>query len=372
MSRRRSTVYDAAALRLHPSGVRVRPTPGKSSRVLARSTNAKQAVSGDWIATDAGGDGKITKRRKMSADEQRETNSPVNGDVAIPGSDEQVDLEASATPKVLKDVRSQRRLAFKRDFSFLSTSSVHNGEDNSAIRPSADFLKCIHYFSSHYYGMNGQIFDSAKEYRKKKSNKRRKRQAMQAKVAKATPESEDNSQTDEEEDAEESDDVGKHSSPSPDRSKGKQRADGPTKPRKARLKDDRKDMYKAFDGSALLCIGWLHISSKSPQLILALGMFLQAHVASTLSDKVPPDWETELQAYEGAVKERSDFKALGSPIKRTVGPTTRSRRKQKSSSHSQSPQENGDEDNASENNSDAIESEDQDQDTSDDNRSSNG
>ena len=102
--------------------------------------------------------------------------------------------------------------------------------------------------------MSGQIYDSAKEYRKDKATKRRKRQALRE-TPKATPESEGSDS--QEEDTEQLDDPEEQTHPPfVNRSKGKQRA-GQKETKKGRRKDDRKDMYKAFDGSALLCIGVL-------------------------------------------------------------------------------------------------------------------
>lgn len=75
-----------------------------------------------------------------------------------------------------------------------------------------------------------------------------------------------------------------------------------TRKRIRRPKDDRTDMYKAFEGPVLLCIG----------------MLLQAHIVSSLVDKPPTDWVDELQDYPGVDAEDNDFRVEGSPRKRRV------------------------------------------------------
>lgn len=104
-------------------------------------------------------------------------------------------------------------------------------------------MKCLHHFASHYYGARDELFDSAKQYRKEKAEMRRLREMRPC---------EDNSER-EGENANEQLPVSNDSEP-PD-SISKEKEPKATKSRKPRIKHDKKDMYKAFDGSALLCIG---------------------------------------------------------------------------------------------------------------------
>lgn len=122
MSRRRSTVYDAAALRLHPSGVRV-PLSVESA-ASRKPIRAKKGSRGNWFATDAAGDERVAKRRKVvkatsGNGEQLETQNGEQG------------VEDAAPARLYKDNRSNRRLAFRNDLSFLEVSqseSEHNNE----------------------------------------------------------------------------------------------------------------------------------------------------------------------------------------------------------------------------------------------------
>ena len=65
---------------------------------------------------------------------------------------------------------------------------------------------------------------------------------------------------------------------------------GKAKARSRTIKTTRRDMYKAFDGSALLCIGTF--SSLSSYLMVAhsvrtTGILLQSHIAASLVDNMP-------------------------------------------------------------------------------------
>jgi len=137
MSKRRSTVYDAAALRLHPNGVRVRPTrvpfQFSSSKVINQANKSHQTVTGAWIATDAGGYGRIAKRRRITEDKNSEGTS-VN-DLPLHVDQEQgYTLSSQAAPiEVYKDTRANRRVAFNNDFTFL-TGSREQTEDTVTSR----------------------------------------------------------------------------------------------------------------------------------------------------------------------------------------------------------------------------------------------
>lgn len=275
MSRRRSTVHDAAALRLHPSGVRVNDLVQNAARsvVTVKTKNptvSRQLPRGNWIATDAGGDGRVTKRRKVDEDKitGMEAGKSSIGDgqdrPEVARSEEQL---ADMPVKVYKDMRANRRVAFENDLTFLAApASVPNG-NTSRLQPSSvrlasrsndyiltigqDFLKCIHYFASQYYGSRGELFDSAGDYRKMKKENRRQRMLEVGASGSQDPKTSQDGNEDQEA---ESDDPSKVVFPTSESTRVRKEK-GISK--SGNIKEKRRDMYKAFDGSALLCIGRL-------------------------------------------------------------------------------------------------------------------
>lgn len=70
---------------------------------------------------------------------------------------------------------------------------------------------------------------------------------------------------------------------------------------------EKRDMYRAFDGSALFCIGMLSFSVLiwfipdsffSDRLVDWVGMLLKAHIISQLKARIPEGWDDEVAAYE--------------------------------------------------------------------------
>lgn len=131
MFRRRSTIYDAAALRLHPNGVRVNDfvqTPLLSKATVTTKTPARvherKDSKGNWIATDAGGDGRVAKRRKVKKSHSQDA---IEGDLIAEGQDEGDTAETQTRrqdeeipTRVYKDARANRRVAFENDYTFLA------------------------------------------------------------------------------------------------------------------------------------------------------------------------------------------------------------------------------------------------------------
>lgn len=113
-----------------------------------------------------------------------------------------------------------------------------------------DLLKCIHHFASTYYSEMGQLRDSSKEYRREKKLRRLKRLEQQAAKRASDsancnlPDDEGTSETNSSKDSSEEESVAEKS--------GKLRK--PRNTRRHRPQVDR-DMYKVFDGSALMAIG---------------------------------------------------------------------------------------------------------------------
>ncbi|KAF8484423.1 hypothetical protein JB92DRAFT_1567549 [Gautieria morchelliformis] len=296
MSRRRSTIHDAAALRLHPNGVRVNDVVQNNLRSVGTVKNrtpslrlSRKLSRGNWIATDAGGSGRVAKRRKISVEELKE---PEAGK-SLTADDQGVEAEATRKQceelpaKVYKDTRANRRVAFKNDLTFLAApTSVP--KDVSPLQPSSDFLKCIHHFASQYYGSRGELFDSAGVYRKVKRENRQRRMLQAAESRSKNPETSQDEGEIDEEGKRADNDSSKEMSPT---SKSQRKRKG-----KEKAMSTQKDMYKAFDGSALLCIGTL----------------LQAHIAASLEDNMPDTWEDDgdLCPTEGSYSSESDSGAV--------------------------------------------------------------
>lgn len=112
-----------------------------------------------------------------------------------------------------------------------------------------DLLKCIHYFASEYYAAHGQLSDLAKEARKEA--KLNKRQQLDGVVNERDDEHDERVSTSREAGVENEEHVEEDTAKEvkPKRRGGRKAG---KKWAEARL---RRDMYKAFDGSALMAIG---------------------------------------------------------------------------------------------------------------------
>lgn len=141
MSRRRSTVHDAAALRLHPNGVRVNHVVQNVWRsatpaTVKTPTHAQRTSRGNWIATDAGGHGRVTKRRKVSTGHSKDPN--VGESIAAEAEDDADAGQLEEIPvKTYKDARAKRRVAFENDYSFLAVPTSIPERDTSHLQPSS-------------------------------------------------------------------------------------------------------------------------------------------------------------------------------------------------------------------------------------------
>ncbi|KAF8520783.1 hypothetical protein BU17DRAFT_88688 [Hysterangium stoloniferum] len=272
MPRRHSTVFDAAALRLHPDGGRISTddvVPVTSVLVKNKNTYRHKDAKARWVATDAAGDGKITKRRKIVDDHAGSAGEACTAEANPTEFPQTKEMPV----KVFKDSRANRRVAFENDLTFLAAPRLETeGDQNSHLHPSSDFLKCIHHFTSRYYGSTNQLFDSGRQYRKEKKE-RKQRRILQI-ASKETQSIQTESSGGEENNLDAGDSVGEGKKEQEDKPRSEKWT-----PKK---KETRKDMYRALDGSALLCIG----------------MLLQAQVSSSLADQIPEMWEDELEAYK--------------------------------------------------------------------------
>ncbi|KAI0275307.1 hypothetical protein BC834DRAFT_965707 [Gloeopeniophorella convolvens] len=259
-TRRRNTVHDFSALRLHPDGARVTITSPKKVGLYDRATyHTGRDARGNRFARDAAGLGAVPRRsRRPAPEEDGEAFNLSDGDV-----------ESVSTRRSRK-----RRRRIDGDVEFLQSSRAATHESGSGggwSVPSSDLLKSIHYFASEYYTAHGMLSDRSRIYRREKKE-------LRSKAAFAADEEDDDLFAEGEQDSEdgESGEDEVHS-----KQDDKDKGDSP---------DIMPDMYKAFDGSALM----------------AIGMLLQEHVSAMFNPKVPPGWEEEMEA-NGHVVEDEDI-----------------------------------------------------------------
>lgn len=301
-SRRFSTVHDLVALRLHPDGTRVQNS--ESNRTRRKAKYAARDARGNWFARDAGGVGTVKQRRTVRSED--DADDVQKGEVfdltGVNGSEDEVLSSRKGKERAqdedepefdLKDSRARKRRRFHEDWSFLDSAvptrspSVKTsfGEGSPPIedgtielpKPSSvsgsalyschsvatnknnkqDLLKCVHYFATTYYNAMGQLYDASKDARRQKKLRRLKRLKERAHSVESetatrsqspetqTEHDEHESLTDEEEEALPNEDEG---------AQGEQRRNR-TRRSRQRRRNTKVDMYKMFDGSALMAIG---------------------------------------------------------------------------------------------------------------------
>ncbi|KAF9226824.1 hypothetical protein BS17DRAFT_776178 [Gyrodon lividus] len=289
--RRKSTTHDLATLRLHPDGSRVQQSSINTRHRTAGSTVVDSR--GNWIARDAGGQSSVKKRSvsvltdvgegeniKLSSDEESAKRARGKGKGKQPTRDsEPLDEDSSPEPEYLNP-RTKRRLSFTHDYSFLDPPPVsvstleQDAYDSDASSccslpvvsfqdPAPELLKCIHHFASCYYRERGQLFDSSRDYREKRKERRKQSQNnLHVLAADASNQqnidSEGDNWIDEEEEVTEGVEDEDVDMSGEDSVQERPQTDS-----------CKKDMYKAFDGSALM----------------AIGIMLQEQVAHTLSSR---------------------------------------------------------------------------------------
>jgi len=270
MTRRRNTVHDLAALRLHPDGSRVHVID-RQSKYIAKDPR------GNLIAVDAGGSGTVKKRRRVQDpnDEEQET-IDIDGVVSAseqhdPHSDDTSKHKGKGKRKVkaVKDPRAKKRQTFYEDFSFVDRTKPWDwkAEGPSAI-PSSDLLKCIHYFATEFYTDRGQLLDATRDARREKKQRKLEKQRRQRESENRASETENSTSDEESVEIDNRSGTGESSSVAAKGGKGKERLHG----------QRVRDMYKIFDGTALM----------------ALGMIFQEHVVKLLQSDVAPDWEQSM------------------------------------------------------------------------------
>ena len=175
-------------------------------------------------------------------------------------------------------------------------------------------MKYIHYFASTYYTELGQLRDSGREYRREKKLRRLQRLSKMA----AQKAGKDDKMDGEEEDSDEPDSSEAEGTDSDNESTVSKSRKAPRIARRTKQLAGT-DMYKTFDGSALMAIGAAVLLLCSQSLMSQLGMLLQHHVEGLVKLRIPEGWTEAM--LEEEVKERSR-RDTGSHRARMKGSTT--------------------------------------------------
>ncbi|CCM05539.1 uncharacterized protein FIBRA_07765 [Fibroporia radiculosa] len=302
-SRRYNTVHDHAALRLHPDGTRVKNAD--VNQISRRGKYSVRDVRGNWIAQDAGGLGRVKLRRSIAhldhADDSHEGETHDLAGAGLTQGEDKEDTTRDGGDDTLRDRRAKKRRRFYSDWTFLETpggstssttpASAPAGQSSviqdhviheELLKPPSDLLKYIHYFASAYYDAMGQLRDVTKDVQQRK---------MARKLARLQAGGEEQSQSEQNietthrrlnNDDVQHDTTDEESSSSEDES---DTYDDHQSRNQSRLqRNDKPNMYKAFDGSALMTIG----------------MLVQEHIRQLLQPSIPDKWEVDTAALEGA------------------------------------------------------------------------
>ena len=261
MSLHRPTVHDLSSLSLHPTGARAK----------REETNVVQDARGNLIAKDAAGWSRVVRRRREKEEEEEEEEEKemlVKGKAKDISPDDYLEMYVNQP----KGMRAHKRRRIAHDVDFLQ-SRENDGNNLDLPAPSSvsicplslfhktyslvqDLLKQIHHFASHYYAAHDLLFDSKREYRK--ARKERKDKKKKAKPREQGREREEEENTDIEEDTDSVDEAesGKEDEGSEDgEEEDKSKPQPKRRAKKGEKKTFRRNMYKVFDGSALMTLG---------------------------------------------------------------------------------------------------------------------
>jgi hypothetical protein len=192
--KRLTTVHDRAALRVHPDGTKV---ASRESRYVIED------LRGNRIAKNAGGTGHVKKRKwavisdeeseqfETETDEYQSSENQSTSTDSLAGEVESEE-EVNKPKRQKKDPRTTKRARFHQNFDFV-LSGKNGAETLSASRnpllPSSvgyafpriwcladflteqDLLKCLHHFAAEYYSDRGQLIDASRIAREKKKAK---------------------------------------------------------------------------------------------------------------------------------------------------------------------------------------------------------
>ena len=264
--KRVTTVHDRAALRVHPNGTRV--TAGESRY-------ATKDLRGNRIAINAGGTGNVKKRRRaaisddgsepleefnVETDEYQPSEKPSLASSCAAGVEDESEGEDRKRKRRKKDTRRINQFQFYQNFDFILDGQNRAGTlstfDDQLLPSSVgwvfvrilcptntlmnqDLLKCLHHFAARFYSDKGQLIDASRIARQEKRTKMNAgtgtRSSSRSTIGSISGEESDDSAV-----------VTTPTSPTilqAPKQRGQQGA------------DLVKDMYKMFDGSALVALG---------------------------------------------------------------------------------------------------------------------
>ena len=260
MSLHRPTVHDLSSLSLHPTGARAK----------REETNVVQDARGNLIAKDAAGWGRVVRRRREKEEEEEGEEGKemmVKGKAKDISPDDYLEMYVNQP----KDMRAHKRRRIAHDVDFLQ-SRENDGNNLDLPAPSSvsicplsllhktysllqDLLKQIHHFASHYYAAHDLLFDSKREYRKARKEKKDKKKAKPREQGREREE-EENTDIEEDTDSVDEAESGKEDEGSEDgEEEDKSKPQPKRRAKKGEKKTLRRNMYKVFDGSALMTLG---------------------------------------------------------------------------------------------------------------------
>lgn len=286
-TRPRGTVHDFSTLRLHSDETRVRTgPPTRDGLHYSRTRNTGRDIRGNRVARDAaGGRGVVPKRAVKHGDDNDEVQ---NAEPRVPRrrkrgriDDDQVEfLGASGCGAPRHITASTGADATTIDAN--GKGEMMNWPVPSSVRPGRaivfslslhatphhsfllcfviqDLLKCVHHFASQYYSARGLLTDRSREYRHEVRQRIAERELAQAAVggpASAGPgaNADTDTATDDPFTGDEEDETDYEKEDCHDEEFVKGRGVGEGKCTSSDS-EDVPDMYRAFDGPALMAIG---------------------------------------------------------------------------------------------------------------------
>ncbi|KAF4619582.1 hypothetical protein D9613_004770 [Agrocybe pediades] len=228
-------------------------------------------------------------------------------------------------------IRKAKKQKYLNEFDYLApfdppSSNAASSNPSGLPEPSSDLLNVIHRFASEFYHERGQLLNISRQYRIEKRKRELRRRGLLSKsddngndavasdsasnasdaeadeqASESSSEGESSGEDDDEEtqnptpggpeqeDTEKVDKASSHDKRSKGKGKEKAKEQGRPKSRRTgrrKLKRDENmyiDMYKMFDGSAMM----------------ALGMLVQEQIAYMLNPDMPDDWKEEVQKVYG-------------------------------------------------------------------------
>ncbi|KAG2013008.1 hypothetical protein CC2G_009951 [Coprinopsis cinerea AmutBmut pab1-1] len=303
---RKSTLYDLSGLKLQPGANRVKATPSSKIRP-SQSSVRLQDTRGNWTARDAGGPSHVSRFYPRSGGsksseggtddngavedglaEELDQLEPSSGNVAEQqqkqqkegsGVDDASVEDAKRKDEGRKEGRPSKRLRFSEGLEYLvreaeeATRAGSPGPSDRLPLPTPELLQSLHVFAAQYYHEKGLLTNLSATARQERKKRKRKARAEKSGQAYQSGESDhENASTDSSSSSSESE------------------TESAIQRRNSRRSERFRDMYRAFDGSALL----------------ALGILVQEFVKDNLRANIPAEWEDQMRESLGDEARDSD------------------------------------------------------------------